>query len=143
MPLKKSQIEVIEDFKQVHGNRYDYSQVKYKNVDTKITIICNQHGSFEQTPYNHRISEGCPTCSGRLLTQAGIIEEFKKVHGDKYDYSQVKYINTHTKVTLICKQHGSFQQTPHKHKRVQGCPLCFGNPIITQKRILEEFETLE
>ena len=56
--------------------------------------------------------------------QAKFIEKAKNRHGDKYDYSKVEYINSTTKVCIICKEHGEFWQTPHGHVRGQGCPKC-------------------
>lgn len=41
-------------------------------------------------------------------TTEEFIEEAKKVHGDKYDYSKVKYINRNTKVCITCLNHGEF-----------------------------------
>lgn len=53
------------------------------------------------------------------------IEEAKKVHGDKYDYSTVDYVNNKTKVQIICNKCGNmFKQTPKNHLRGQGCPKC-------------------
>lgn len=61
----------------------------------------------------------------RKLTTEEFIEKAKSVHGYKYDYSSVNYVNNKTKVTLTCKEHGEFTQTPDHHiNRAQGCPLC-------------------
>lgn len=46
------------------------------------------------------------------------------IHGLKYDYSQVKYLNVHTNITIICPNHGEFQQTPHGHLQGKGCSKC-------------------
>ena len=43
---------------------------------------------------------------------------------DKYDYSRVKYVNSKTKVCIVCPEHGEFWQTPSKHLLGQGCPKC-------------------
>ena len=58
------------------------------------------------------------------LTTEQFIERAKKVHGDKYDYSKVVYINNHTKVEIICFDHGSFFQKPNGHLSKNGCLLC-------------------
>lgn len=50
----------------------------------------------------------------------------KKVHGDKYDYSKVTYINNRTKVCIICPEHGEFWQTPYSHLKGCECPSCKG-----------------
>lgn len=59
---KLSSKEFIEKAKQIHGNKYDYSKVQYKNYSTKVCIICREHGEFWQTPNNHLFGAGCPTC---------------------------------------------------------------------------------
>ena len=43
------------------------------------------------------------------------ITKAKDIHGDKYDYSKVNYVNTMTKVFIICKEHGEFKQVPKHH----------------------------
>ena len=48
-----------------------------------------------------------------------------KVHGDKYDYSKVNYINNRTKVLIGCAIHGDFEQTPHEHLTGCGCTSCY------------------
>ena len=108
--------EFIAKAKAVHGDKYDYSKVNYVNSFTKVTIICPKHGEFEQTPNLHLKSQGCPNCYGnKKMTIEEFIKRAKEVHGDKYDYSKVKYVNALTKVTIICPIHGEFEQTPAKH----------------------------
>lgn len=119
----------LEDFikkaKEIHGNRYDYSKVDYINCKTKVNIICSEHGEFFQTPNSHLFGRGCPGCSG---TKKLIIEEFiekaRLVHGDRYDYSKVEYVNNGTKVCIICSEHGEFKQTPNSHLNGCGCKKC-------------------
>lgn len=57
-------------------------------------------------------------------TQEEILSKFKEKHGDEYDYSKVNYVNFNTKVEIICKKHGVFEQTPHAHLTGRGCPVC-------------------
>ena len=56
---------------------------------------------------------------GHLYLLAGeesyFIEKAKQIHGDKYDYSKVEYVNNRTKVCIICPEHGEFWQTPDNH----------------------------
>ena len=55
------------------------------------------------------------------------INDARKIHGDKYGYSKVDYVNNHTKICITCQTHGEFWQTPHNHthsQKPQGCPLC-------------------
>lgn len=53
----------LSQARQVHGKKYNYKNVEYKNTDTPVEIICPNHGSFEQTPYAHiNLRSGCPYC---------------------------------------------------------------------------------
>ena len=58
----KTTQEVIKEFKDIHGDLYDYSLVEYKTDKTKVKIICKEHGMFEQEPRGHKIGQGCPKC---------------------------------------------------------------------------------
>jgi very-short-patch-repair endonuclease len=61
----------------------------------------------------------------KKLTNIDFIHNAKNVHGDKYDYSLVEYINAKTKVKIICPKHGIFEQTPNNHiSNKNGCPKC-------------------
>ncbi len=51
---------------------------------------------------------------GRLSTTE-VIEKFRRIHGDRFDYSKVIYSNYHEKVTIICKIHGEYQTSPATH----------------------------
>jgi hypothetical protein len=142
--LRRKTLEnFIEEAHKVHGNKYDYSKVKYVNTNTKVRIICPIHGEFEQRPADHIKGVGCKYCSHRSyeLTTEEFIERAKKVHGDKYDYSKVKYINNKTKVHIICPIHGEFEQNPYHHLKGSGCPYC-NNGLTKQYKfnLLQEFE---
>jgi hypothetical protein len=120
-----SKEKFLEKAKEIHGDKYDYSLINYKNISTNINIICPMHGEFEQSPNIHISKKsGCPKCYGnKKLTNHEIIEKFSKVHGTKYDYSLVEYKNLRTKIKIICPEHGKFEQSPNIHKN-HGCPLC-------------------
>lgn len=126
--LKCSNKTFVANSKKIHGNRYDYSKVKYVNNYTKVIIICKKHGEFKQRPFAHiNQGQGCRKCTidGSKTTPESFIERANKVHDNKYDYSKTKYINRITKVTIICKQHGEFEQRPYCHiGQKQGCPSC-------------------
>src|SRR6056300_1433370 len=81
---KKTLEEVIVEFREVHGDRYDYSKVNYVNSHTKVTIICSEHGVFWQKPYSHKNGNGCPECGSismadkRSLTNEQAVKDFQK-----------------------------------------------------------------
>lgn len=122
--------EFIKKAKRVHGDRYDYSKVKYVNAVTEICIVCPEHGEFLMKPNSHLNGQGCPCCGLKKRIDASksntkeFIEKSKKIHGDKYDYSKVDYINSTTKVCIICPKHGEFWQTPSEHLSGHGCKKC-------------------
>ena len=128
--LAKSKCKTTKDFiseaKKVHGDKYDYSKVEYKNNTSKVCIICPIHGEFWQSPKLHLKGCGCAYCSGKHKpSKEEFIEKARKIHGNKYDYSKVEYINNSTKVCIICPKHGEFWQNPHSHiDSEQGCPVC-------------------
>ena len=66
----------------------------------------------------------------KQLTQIEIIARANKEHSNKYDYSKVIYLDSKTKIEIICPEHGSFWQNPvHHYSRRQGCPKCAGGRV--------------
>ena len=120
----------IEKAKRIHGDKYNYNKVNYVDWKTKVCIICPKHGEFWQRPNGHLTGKGCMRCAKEKLsaafklTEEEFIEKARNVHGDKYDYNKVVYVNNHTKVCIICPKHGEFWQTPMKHLAGQGCSKC-------------------
>ncbi len=130
MPLRRTQEEVIESFKKVHGDRYDYSRVVYAGSNSKVIIGCKEHGWFDQSPNNHNKGAGCPQCGrarialSRTMNVDEVICQFIEVHGERYDYSKVNYVSNTKHVTIGCSIHGWFEQAPGNHKIGQGCIEC-------------------
>lgn len=99
---------------EVYGDLYDYSKVEYVHNKEKVCVICPKHGEFWVTPNNHLRGSRCPACYGTpRKTTEQFIKEAKKIHGNKYDYSKVKYDGTDVKVCIVCPEHGEFWQTPY------------------------------
>ena len=141
MPIKLSKNDFIRKAEQIHNNKYDYSKVEYINNKAKVCIICPEHGEFWQRPDRHLMGQGCPVCryvksskSNASNTQH-FIEKAKQVHGNKYDYSKVEYVNNSTKVCIICPKHCEFWQTPRDHLQGKGCPKCANKNISTEEFI--------
>lgn len=117
--------DVLERFREAHGERFDYSKFIYRGEKTKATIICREHGPFQQSPADHWSSvHGCSRCAGKNKTTEGVIKEFRATHGDRYDYSEFTYRGNKVHSTIICSDHGPFEQVPHAHRSGQGCPDC-------------------
>ena len=134
----------IEKANKIHNNRYNYSEVQYgKNNKEKVCIICPEHGKFWQTPHDHLSGYGCPKCGREKANKNEssntneFIEKAKQIHGNKYDYSKVNYINGRTKVIIICKKHNEFLQTPETHLYGSGCPKC---QLKSQTKLYEKLK---
>ena len=123
--LRSSNTEdFIDKAKVIHGDRYDYSRVVYNKAVEKVEILCKAHGEFNQIPSSHLSGVGCPKCAGKNKTTEEFIKDAKEVHGDRYDYSKVKYSTTHENISIVCIDHGVFKQTPDNHLSGKGCPKC-------------------
>ena len=143
---KKEKITNTEEFifcsKIVHNNKYDYSLVNYINCDTKVKIICSKHGMFEQNTGHHMNGNGCSQCVRKKYNTKIFIDDSIKIHKNKYDYSLSKYINAKTPTKIICSKHGVFEQMPCSHLSGQGCKQCGNNTKKTLEQFLKEAKSI-
>lgn len=149
MTLAKTTETFIKHANIVHNNKYNYSKTIYKNNRDKVIITCNLHGDFAKIPFSHLQGQGCPKCGIfkrselRKLSHDEFLEKAKQVHGDKYDYSSVLYVNAQEKIKIKCPLHGYFEQMPSTHLRGGECLQCghdkTGNSL---KNTVEDFITL-
>ena len=144
-----TQEEFIKRAKEIHGNKYDYSEVEFVNTSTKVKIYCKKCKIFFwQTPSDHIYSKaGCPKCGNELNStkRATGKEEFikrsREKFGDKFDYSRVVYKSNRKKVEIYCKECKKyFLQSPGSHLLSKfGCPYCSNKYKNTNKLTKEEF----
>ena len=136
-------LDFIEKSNKVHNNKYDYSNVIYVNMKSKVKIICPIHGEFNQVPVSHLNGCGCPKCANKhrndwhKKSTEQFIEQAIKIHSNKYSYSKVDYKKSSDKVCIICPDHGEFWQTPHNHLSGQGCPKC---QLKSQTKLYEKLK---
>ena len=123
--------EFIAKAKSIHGDRFVYDLVEYKNSRTHVEIICKKHGNFKTSPHNHFKPSGCCRLCGfqsiadtKTYTQLDFLNASKKVHGDLYDYSKAVYLKSYKDVVIICPIHGEFNISPNEHQQGQGCKKC-------------------
>ena len=124
----------VEDFiskaTEKHGPKYSYDEVMFVNTRTKVTIKCSHHGPFEQEPSSHLKGTGCPSCAieSKADTLRATVEDFihkaTLIHGVRYSYDEVNYVNSATKVKIVCSHHGPFEQRPNNHLDGAGCKSC-------------------
>lgn len=131
MAKRISQEEFIANCIEIHGDRYDYSLVVYKNTKTGIKIICPIHGVFTQTAGRHtHQGYGCNECGNKTAAIARVtdwdkrLSDFREIHGNRYEYDGSTYTKRKAKMRMICAKHGDFMQCPDRHYRGDGCPSC-------------------
>ena len=105
MNTKERFQEFIEKSTKLHGNKYDYSNVEYKNSYTKVCPKC----SFER----HKLTK---ISSERL-------EKLKLVHNNRYVYKSLEVKNGI--ISILCPNHGKFSQNIHAHGKGHGCLKCY------------------
>jgi hypothetical protein len=144
---KLTTADVIKKFRNVHGSKYDYSNVQYNGTHKKVNIKCLTHGEFFQTSLNHFQGFGCPKCKFDNLIQRQtktteeFINEAKQIHGDKYLYDCSNYIDGRLPIDIRCHKHGIFTQRPNNHiQRKSGCPKCaIEKHICSQTSTTDDF----
>lgn len=141
--------DFIEKSIKVHGDKYDYSKSVVQTSKSNVVITCPEHGDFKQLPSNHTRGAGCPSCSRiritdkRRLTSEQFEERAKMVHGDKYIYKKVEYLNTGSDVVITCSEHGDFTQTPENHLQGKGCPSCAcSGPSLMERQLYDYVKSL-
>lgn len=130
---KRITLEVfIERSNLIHGFKYDYSCSVYVSSRSSIKIKCKKHGIFEQRASAHMIDgQGCPSCRRKRAsetkikkTSKTILDKFRNIHGDKYEYERFKYMGDRVESVITCRTHGDFMQTPNAHNAGKGCLAC-------------------
>jgi hypothetical protein len=130
MTYQKTTKDFIENAREIHGEKYDYTPSIYVKRHSKIKIRCIVHGDFEQSANNHLKGSGCTKCKFDKLSKIHsdstdqFVEKAKIVHGERYNYTEAEYKNRHYKVTIICNGHGRFDQNANDHLNGRGCPSC-------------------
>ncbi len=121
-----------------HGGKYDYSLVIYVNSNTKVDIICPEHGVFKQRTSDHIRGQGCPSCAhNKNRKDKEFVQRSNKIHRNKYDYSKVNYVRIDKKVTINCPIHGDWETKPQTHLSGHGCPKC-AHPYMTHDEFLQK-----
>ena len=111
--------QILSKFKE---NRHYYYKIQTKYGICKIRCSLFNSGTK-------------PNIKSALDKTSYWINMAKEIHDDKYDYSLVKYINNSTKVKIICKDHGVFEQTPHSHLTGSNCIDCYHNSLKLTKEM--------
>lgn len=144
--VRKYTLEIfIERAREIHGDKYDYSQIKpahVQGVHSHVPIVCRKCGYNWNPTINDHINDkcNCPDCMNQApWTLERFIIKANKIHGDKYDYSQIKpedIQGAHSHIHIICKECG-YNWNPsvsdHINKKYN-CPDCSGRIPWTLER---------
>lgn len=145
--------EWIKAAKEIHGDRYDYSQVVYINAKTPITIICSKHGAFQQVPSEHLSGKGCKFCANQAFHPLESLAVINPEIAAQWDYTlnngcgytpETIGINTTKKFWWHCtngKPH-SFQATIAKRISGMQCAVCHGKQISYDRSLEYNFPEL-
>jgi protein-arginine kinase activator protein McsA len=143
VPHKMLHKDFIQRVKDIYGNKYDYPE-EYKGSQTKIKIICREHGEFYQMPSCLWRGIGCPKCGNKKKGAPWGFIEFlqraRQLHGDKYEYVEYSFVRMRDMVNIICPTHGEFSQVAQAHIAGQGCPKC-GNTFSKGELEITEWLT--
>lgn len=145
MVAKSNTEDFIRKAKAVWGDRYSYPNTHYVGSKIDLLIECPIHGEFAMRPNNFLSKHGCIKCGLDTIKHKATIpwekalEKMRTTHGDRYSYVESSYKGLKSKMTIICRTHGEFEQSAHNHSNGQGCPVCGRETqVMKQTDSLEE-----
>lgn len=131
--------DYIKKLKKLYGNKYEYNKVVYKGTKHNVILICKKHGEFKKRADVLLKGSGCIKCKNSTEV---FINKAKKIHGEKYDYTNAEYCKAKEKIKLTCKKHGEFEQLPNDHLDGHGCQKCVTNNNKSEKDIKKYVRSL-
>jgi hypothetical protein len=128
------QKDFIEKAKKIHGDKYDYSKVEYKGCNDEIIVIDKSSKKEIRVKPKYFLSDYIRITKEEKAD--AFIKKSKERFGDRFDYSKVRYVNSQTPVTLVCREHGEFDVNMYTHLYSKDglCPFCNRSNINVFKR---------
>lgn len=117
--------QFVSSARDIHGDRYDYSNVTYVRSHDFIALGCHLHGTFLMRARCHQQGQGCPKCAHSFpVTPEEFNRRSKEKHGDKYEVLSFKSMKR--KAQFCCRDHGVFSVSGEVHlAKDGGCPVCW------------------
>lgn len=120
---KKTTKEFKKDSIEIHGTKYSYDKVNYKDRETKVIITCKIHGDFSQRPKNHLDGKGCPRCQNsrgenkisKVLKSLGVEFQREKTFEGCRNKLPLRFDFWLPKENLIIEYHGIQHYRPIKY----------------------------
>ena len=132
--------DVIEAFKKVRGELYDYSKTDYKGSEVRVIVTCAEHGDFKVKPVLHKRGQGCPKCGRFILDTETFISKAKVIHGEQFDYSSATYVDSYEKTTIRCIPCDyTYEVAPYSHLAGTGCPKCSAKMVSSPEEELKAY----
>jgi hypothetical protein len=126
----------LEEVFKLYGGKNNYDDTIVGNSRGKIDVVCENHGKFTVEMASYFNGVDCPKCSAinykktRSKTTEEFVEQAKKVHGDKCDYTNTIYKSCKEKVEIKCNMHNIyFEQYPTNHLFGGCCRKCLSENI--------------
>lgn len=121
----------ISKAKDIHGDKFNYSQTKYINATTKLDIICPIHGLQTMLPHHHLQGYGCGKCgkeqinksNGRQLSTESFIEKIKEFNLN-LSFEKTIYKSKRSSLIVTCPIHGDYETKAEILLKGCGCPKC-------------------
>lgn len=140
--------EIIEKFIEIHGDKYNYSHVLYKNMKNKVIIVCLEHGEFEQSVPHHLKGSGCRKCAnqiinlnnGKQFSQEKFIEIAIAKEIPNLSFEKSVYKGKRENVIVTCSIHGDYTTKAEIILKGNGCKKCASEKLkIDRICTTEEF----
>jgi len=134
-PAFKKAEKKWRDFVDSYEGPFDLSQAVYRGMNNPTEFKCPTHGWGTMAAKYIMQGRGCVRCYREGLsrkprmTRKKVLCRFQEAHGERYDYSLVRYAGQQAAVEIVCPRHGSFWQKPEYHWKGSGCPHCYHEDI--------------
>lgn len=126
----KAEKKLHKKLKDIYKSQYTYEKLIYSRHPNRLLVVtCRIHGDFRSTTTKLLSGEGCPFCQQQKAYNkefAQFMGSMIQLFGEKYDFSEVEYIDRFSTVTVRCPKHGEFKRHVYDLKRGIGCPKCDG-----------------
>ena len=139
MPQSQKTLEFLQKLKDKgHWNDdYDYSEVDCIGSKDKIIVIDKSWKSKHLiSPVSLLTRNTKCDLRNSINPENLLLKQFRKIHGNKYDYSKVIYNGNTAIVKIFCKQHGEFEKKVNYHLRGMGCVECSGSKKLTNNDVI-------
>lgn len=141
-PKQMTKEEFLQKAKEVHGDFYDYSKVRYKDEETRVAVVCPKHGKFLVAPKAHIEGEGCPNC---VSDHADMFVEWANQKASEEPESDLSFL----KFTPDEDEQEEQEETPIEQKKddkdsvpplpfdfLCNTPKCRGDVVIKEKQVI-------